>query len=58
MTRADSPNGKLDVAKMLDRIQAALAALEGSVAPERVTPVTSPKTEAREPRSRLRHNWG
>jgi hypothetical protein len=48
---------KVDVVKVLDRIAAALAALEEARVPKRVRPVTKPERPVQE-RPRLRHNWG
>lgn len=52
-----APQPAVDVMKVLDRIAAALAALEGARTPPRVQPITKPEQAPRE-RPRLRHNWG
>lgn len=57
---ARAPGGdavKVDVKKVLDRIAAALAALDDARVPRRVRPVTKPDQPVSE-RPRLRHNWG
>jgi hypothetical protein len=48
---------KVDVKKVLDRIAAALAALDDGRVPRRARPLTKPDQPV-SVRPRLRHNWG
>jgi hypothetical protein len=51
------PGVKVDVVKVLDRIAAALAALDDARAPKQTRPITKQDRTVQE-RPRLRHNWG
>lgn len=57
--RAPGSDGrvKVDVVMVLDRIAAALAALDEARVPKRARPITKQDRPVQE-RPRLRHNWG